>query len=72
MGTYKDLTYSGTGKYFIYSGSDPITWSEGEFTRTGNSNNPSYPYYYHASGLNTNGIVHYFFSIEKSQNLPCI
>ena len=55
-GTYKDLTYSGTGKYFIYSGSDPITWSEGEFTRTGNSNNPSYPYYYHASGLNTNGI----------------
>ena len=23
---------------------------------TGNSTHPSYPYYYHASGLNTNGI----------------
>ena len=55
-GTYKDLTYSGTGKYFTYSGSASTTWSEGEFTRTGNSDNPSYPYYYHASGLNFNGI----------------
>jgi len=55
-GTYRNLTYSGNGKYFTYSGSAPTTWSEGAFTRTGNSTNPSYPYYYHASGLNTNGI----------------
>ena len=55
-GTYRDFTYNGNGKYFSYSGSDPTTWSEGVFTRTGNSTHPSYPYYYHASGLNTNGI----------------
>ena len=55
-GTYRDLTYNGNGKYFTYSGSNPTTWSEGAFTRTGNSDNPSYPFYYHASGLNTNGI----------------
>ena len=55
-GTYRDFTYSGNGKYFSYSGSDPTTWSEGAFTRTGNSIHPSYSYYYHASGLNTNGI----------------
>ena len=56
-GTYRNLTYSGNGKYFKYtnSGAD-ASWSEGAFTRTGNSTNPSYPYYYHASGLNTNGI----------------
>ena len=56
-GTYRDLTYSGNGKYFKYtdSGAD-ASWSEGEFTRTGNSTHPSYPYYYHASGLNSNGI----------------
>ena len=55
-GTYRNLTYNGNGKYFAYSGSNPITWSEGVFERTGNSAHPSYPYYYHASGLNTNGI----------------
>ena len=55
-GTYRDLTYNGNGKYFTYSGSNPTTWSEGAFTRTGNSTHPSYPYYYHASGLNSNGI----------------
>ena len=55
-GTYRSLTYSGNGKYFTDTGSNPTTWSEGEFTRTGNSAHPSYPYYYHASGLNTNGI----------------
>ena len=55
-GTYRNSTYSGNGKYFTCSGSDPTTWSEGAFTRTGNSTHPSYPYYYHASGLNTNGI----------------
>ena len=55
-GTYRNFTYSGNGKYFTYSGSNPTTWSEGEFTRTGNSTSPSYPYYYHASGLNDNGI----------------
>ena len=55
-GTYRDFTYSGNGKYFTYLGSAPTRWSEGEFTRTGNSTHPSYPYYYHASGLNTNGI----------------
>ena len=56
-GTYRSLTYSGNGKYYKYtsSGAD-ASWSEGEFTRTGNSDNPSYPYYYHASGLNANGI----------------
>ena len=56
-GTYRSLTYSGNGKYFKYtnSGAD-ASWSEGAFTRTGNSTNPSYPYYYHASGLNDNGI----------------
>lgn len=56
-GTYRNLTYSGNGKYFKYtnSGAD-ASWSEGAFTRTGNSTNQSYPYYYHASGLNTNGI----------------
>ena len=55
-GTYRNLTYNGNGKYFTYSGSDPTTWSEGTFTRTGSSTYPSYPYYYHASGLNSNGI----------------
>ena len=55
-GTYRDFTYNGNGKYFSYSGSDPTTWSEGTFTRNGNSTHPSYPYCYHASGLNTNGI----------------
>ena len=56
-GTYKNLTYSGNGKYFKYttSGVD-ASWSEGAFTRTENSNSNSYPYYYHASGLNKNGI----------------
>ncbi len=56
-GTYRDFTYSGNGKYFKYtdSGAD-ASWSEGVFTRTGNSTKPSYPYYYHASGLNDNGI----------------
>ena len=45
-GTYRNLTYSGNGKYFKYtnSGAD-ASWSEGAFTRTGNSTNPSYPYY---------------------------
>ena len=55
-GTYKNFTYSGNGKYFTYSGSNLTTWSEGEFTRTGNSTSQSYPYYFHASGLNDNGI----------------
>ena len=55
-GTYRDFTYSGNGKYFSYSGSDPTIWSEGTFTRTGNNDGSSYPFYYHASGLNTNGI----------------
>ena len=55
-GTYRNFTYSGNGKYFTYSGSEPTTWSEGAFTRTGNSTSPSYPYYFHASGLNDNGI----------------
>ena len=55
-GTYRNFTYSGNGKYFTYSGSNPTTWSEGEFTRTGNSTSLSYPYYFHASGLNDNGI----------------
>ena len=55
-GTYRNLTYNGNGKYFKDSGSDPTTWSEGVFTRTGNSNSDSYPYYYHESGLNSNGI----------------
>ena len=56
-GTYRDLTYSGNGKYFKYtnSGAD-VSWSEGAFTRTGNSTHPSYPYYNHAAGLNSNGI----------------
>jgi len=56
-GTYRSLTYSGNGKYFKYtnSGAD-ASWSEGAFTRTGNSTHPSYPYYFHASGLNDNGI----------------
>ena len=56
-GTYGNLTYNGNGKYFKYtdSGAD-ASWSEGAFTRTGNSTNRSYPYYYHASGLNDNGI----------------
>ena len=56
-GTYRDLTYSGNGKYFTYtsSGTD-ASWSEGTFTRTGNSAYSSYPFYYHASGLNANGI----------------
>ncbi len=55
-GTYREFTYSGNGKYFAYSGSAPTTWAEGVFTRTGNRVHPSYPYYYHASGLNSNGI----------------
>jgi len=54
-GTYINLTYSGNGKYFVYSGSEPITWSEGIFTKIGNSDSSSNPYY-HASGLNANGI----------------
>ncbi len=56
-GTYRNLTYSGNGKYFKYtnSGAD-ASWSEGTFTRTGNSGGQSYPFYYHTSGLNTNGI----------------
>ena len=52
-GTYRDFTYSGNGKYFTYTGSNPTTWTEGTFTRTGNSDDSSYPYYYHASGLNS-------------------
>ena len=56
-GTYRNLTYTGNGKYFksTNSGID-VSWSEGTFTRTGNSTSPSYPYYFHASGLNSNGI----------------
>ena len=56
-GTYRDFTYIGNGKYFkdTSSGTD-ASWSEGAFTRTGNSTHPSYPYYYHGSGLNNNGI----------------
>ena len=56
-GTYRNLTYNGNGKYFkrTSSGADS-SWSEGVFTRLGNSNSGSYPYYYHASGLNENGI----------------
>ena len=56
-GTCRDLTYSGNGKYFKYtsSGAD-ASWSEGAFERTGNSAGSSYPFYFHASGLNTNGI----------------
>ena len=51
-GTYRGFTYSGNGKYFNYSGYEPTTWSEGAFSRKGSG----YPYCYHASGLNTNGI----------------
>ena len=56
-GTYRSLTYSENGKYFklTSSGAD-ASWSEGTFTRTGNIAYSSYPFYYHASGLNTNGI----------------
>ena len=56
-GTYRDFTYSGNGKYFIYTSSGvDASWSEGTFTRTGSSDSSSYPFYYHASGLNANGI----------------
>ena len=55
--TYQDLSYSENGKYFKRTNSEAdASWSEGIFIRTGNSDNSSYPFYYHASGLNANGI----------------
>ena len=53
-GTYSNLAYNGNGKYYRYTsaGADS-TWKEGKFIKNESS---SSPWYYHASGLNLNGI----------------
>ena len=54
-GTYMNLEYSGNGKYFkcISTGADE-SWSTGMFTSV--TNDEEKQYFYHAPGLNNNGI----------------
>ena len=58
-GTYRDITYGGTGLYFTYNGSSASSWQNGSFSHTGNNletATEAEPRHYHASGLNSDGI----------------
>ena len=57
-GTYRSLTYSGTGLNFTEDYYLVSSWTTGGFSHTGTTTSSSSdsPSHYHASGLNSNGI----------------